>query len=385
MVTMKRCNICVIPAYPLENVQLLKDRIVIPYVCYKHFGSSMTIVTQKNGEYPYLDYFQGISLVFLPCSEKSHMQAAEQYVEQNYADIDMLFLFGARLEYIEIARIYKSLNPAGIIYLKLDANAGWMNALPLEDETYADFLYGADIVSCESRRLQSFLIKKWKRRIEYVPNGVYYPFYPSMCMCRYEEKENLILTVGRIGSAQKNSHVLLYAYAMAFPFFKENWKLVMVGSITPEFQELYDAFCKEFPEISAHIRLTGQINDRERLCSYYRKAKIFALTSQMEGGCPNVFVEAAGHGCTVITTNIDAAPDMTDNGRLGRIVDDFKDIPTYARALSGLCEDKAYLERNFYDMRTYIEEYFNDDHIAERLHILFELSGSGQNGGRVET
>ena len=55
MVTMKRCNICVIPAYPLENVQLLKDRIVIPYVCYKHFGSSMTIVTQKNGEYPYLD------------------------------------------------------------------------------------------------------------------------------------------------------------------------------------------------------------------------------------------------------------------------------------------------------------------------------------------
>lgn len=220
---MRRCNICVIPAYPLENVQLIKDRIVIPYVCYRHFGSSMVIVSQKNGEYPYLDFLQGISLCFLPCAERTHMQEAEQYVERNHAEIDMLFLFGARLEYIELARIYKTLNPGGIIYLKLDANSGWMNALPLEDEKYADFLYRADIISCESRRLQSFLYQKWKRRIEYVPNGIYFPFYPSMQTCSYEEKENMILTVGRIGSAQKDSHVLLYAFALSFPYFKEKW------------------------------------------------------------------------------------------------------------------------------------------------------------------
>lgn len=381
---MKRCNICVIPAYPLENVQLMKDRIVIPYVCYRHFGSSMVIVTQKNGEYPYLDYFQGISLYFLSCSgEQQHIQAAAQYVERSYADIDILFLFGARLEYIELANLYKTLNPKGIIYLKLDANAGWMNALPLENKKYSAFLYKADIVSCESRRLQSFLYKKWKRRIEYIPNGIYYPFYPAMRECVYEEKENIILTVGRIGSAQKDSHVLLYAFALAFPYFREPWELVMAGSVTPEFQNLFDAFCQEFPEIAAHIRLPGQITDKERLCGYYQKARIFALTSQMEG-CPNVFAEAAGFGCTVITTNIDAAGDMTDNGRLGRIVDAFGDIPAYAKALSELCADKAYLERNFYDMRTYIEEYFNDDHIAERLHILFELTDNGRNGSKSE-
>lgn len=370
---MRRCNICVIPAYPLENVQLIKDRIVIPYACYRHFGSSMVIVTQKNGEYPYLDYFEGISLYFLPCSqEQPHMKAAVRYVEANHADIDMLFLFGPRLEYIELAHRYKSLNPGGIVYLKLDANSGWMNALPLEDEGYSDFLHEADIISCESRRLQYFLYRKWKRRIEYVPNGIYYPFYPSMQESRYEEKENMILTVGRIGSAQKNSHVLLYAFALAFPYFKENWELVMIGSVTPEFQDLFHAFCAEFPQIAAHIQLTGPIVDREQLCAYYRKARIFALTSQMEGA-PNVFTEAAGYGCTVITTNIDAALDMTDYGRLGKVVDSFDDIPAYSKALSELCEDKAYLERNFYDMKKYIEEYFDYDHIAERLHILFEL------------
>lgn len=370
---MKRCNICVIPAYPLENVQLMKDRVVIPYVCYRHFGSSMVIVTEKNGEYPYLDYFEGVTLYFLPCSEElTHMQAAVQYVAKNYMDIDLLFLFGPRLEYIELAHVYKALNPNGIIYLKLDANSGWVNALPLDDEGYAHFLGTADIVSCESRKLQRFIFNKWRRRIEYIPNGIYSSFYPAMRECRYEEKENMILTVGRIGSDQKNSHVLLYAFAMSFPYFKEKWELVMVGSVTPEFRQFFDEFCREFPEIARYIRLTGHIDDREQLCTYYRKAKIFALTSYMEGGCPNVFAEAAGFGCTVITTNIDAALDVTDNGRVGRVVDTLKDIPTYAKALSELCADRKFLECNFYEIRKYVKEYFDYDRIVERLHMLFE-------------
>ena len=331
---MKRCNICVIPAYPLENVQLMKDRIMIPYVCYRHFGSSMVIVTEKNGEYPYLDYFEGVTLCFLPCSEElPHMQAAIRYVEANHREIDLLFLFGARLEYIELAHVYKTLNPKGIIYLKMDLNSGWANALPSDDEGYAEFVRMADVISCESRKLQHFIYKKWRRRIEYIPNGIYSPFYPEMKECKYEEKDNIVLTVGRIGSSQKNSHVLLYAFAMAFPYFKEKWNLVMVGSVTPEFRQLFDMFCKEFPEIARYIRLTGQINDRQQLCSYYRKAKILALTSYMEG-FPNVYTEAAGFGCTVITTNIDAASDLTDNGRVGKVVDTFSDIPAYARALS---------------------------------------------------
>lgn len=372
---MKRCNICVIPAYPLENVQLMKDRIVIPYVCYKHFGSSMVIVTQKNGEYPYLDYYDGISLTFLSCTDQmTHIQAAIQYIEANYMDIDLLFLFAPRLEYIELAQTYRRLNPNGVIYLKLDANSGWINALPLDDKDYFDFLKTADVISCESHKLQQFVYSKWRRPIEYIPNGIYYPFYPSINECRYEDKENIILTVGRIGSLQKNSHLLLYAYAMAFPYLKEKWRLVIVGSVMPEFQEIYDNFRKELPEIAAYVKLTGQINDRQTLYEYYRKSKIFALTSYMEGGAPNVFSEAAGFGCTIITTNIDTALDMTDNGRVGRIVDNFDDVKVYSKALLELCSDQTYLERNFYAIRKYVDEYFNYDRIAERLNMLFQLA-----------
>lgn len=370
---MKRYNICVIPAYPLENVQLLKDRILIPYVCYRQFGQGLTIVTQKVEEYPYLSYLEGAQLHALPCTDElPHMEAAMQYVTCHYQEIDLLFLFGARLEYAGLAAQYKALRPDGIIYLKLDINSGWANALPLDHKPYADFLDACDIISCEARRLQHLISRKWRRTIEYIPNGLYYPLYPSMAQTTYTDKENLILTVGRLGSVQKNSHVLLYAYALAYLQFTEPWDLVMIGSITPEFQEIYDTFCREFPPIAPHVRLTGSIADKALLHSYYRRAKIFALTSQMEGGSPNVYAEAAGFGCTVLTTDIDCAQDMTDGERLGKIVKDPDNIQDYAQALFALCADQAYLERNFTSMREYIRHYFDYEHIARRLGLLFE-------------
>ncbi|RKI82908.1 glycosyltransferase [bacterium 0.1xD8-71] len=374
---MKKYNICVIPAYPLENVQLLKDRVLVPYACYRHFGESLTIVTQAVEEYPYLTYLEGAQLHSLPCSESlSHMEAAIAYVSDHYKEIDLLCLFGARLEYTQLALQYKALRPEGILYLKLDINSGWANALPLDHEPYAAFLDSCDIISCEARRLQQLLCQKWRKIIEYIPNGIYYPFYPTIENTTYGDKENLILTVGRIGSVQKNSHVLLYAYALAYLHFTTPWDLVMIGSVTPEFQEIYDVFCREFPAIAPHVHLTGSITDKTQLHTYYRRAKIFALTSQMEGGSPNVYAEAAGFGCTILTTDIDCAQDMTDQERLGRIVKDPDDIHAYAQALSALCADQVYLEHNFTAVRDYIRHYFDYDHIARRLGLLIEYTAT---------
>lgn len=370
---MKINDICIVPAYPLENVQLLKDRILIPYVYSRHLGGSVTIITKKNGEYPYLECLPGLHLHFLSCPEPlSHMDAAIKYVITHAQEIPILFLFGARLEYMELAAQYKSLRPDGIIYLKLDMNSGWANALPMDEKFYAGFLRSCDIISCEVRCLQRFLSLKWRRKIAYIPNGVFYPLYPSMPSTTYADKENLILTVGRIGSIQKNSHVLLYAYALAYLQFTTPWKLVMIGSVTPEFQEIYNAFCHEFPEIAPYVHLTGNIDDKTVLHDYYRKAKIFALTSQMEGGSPNVYAEAAGFGCTILTTAIDCAQDMTDNERLGRIVTDYDDIPAYAKALSALCADESYLENNFTAIREYVRQHFDYEYIARRLGLLIE-------------
>ncbi len=372
---MNKYKMCVIPASPLENVQLLKDRVIFPYVCYRTFGESLRLVTKCTGDYPYLSYLEGADLVPLP-EDQPHMEAAVRYVSGHAGEIDLLFLFGARGEYMELTRTYKSLRPDGIIYLKLDTNIDWANALPLSHKPFADFLRNCDIISCETRRLQSLLYKKWQRPVEYIPNGVYYPLYPGASDVRFEEKENIILTVGRLGDIQKNSLLLLYAYALAFPQFDEPWDLVMVGSVTPEFQADCEDFCRRFPPLAPHVHLTGNIADKHTLHQYYRRAKIFALPSRAEGGSPNVFSEAAVYGCTVVTTGVDAAPDMTDNGRVGRISPDIEDFDGFARELAAVCLDPAYLARNFHDMRTYIKEFFDYERLAARLQILVELQAS---------
>lgn len=372
---MNKYKMCMIPAYPLENVQLLKDRVILPYVCYRAFGERLHLVTKSTGEYPYLSYLEGADLIFLP-NEQPHMEAAIRYMSDHAKDIDLLFLFGARGEYMKLAHTYKSLNPDGMIYMKLDANIDWANSFPLYDNEFSAFLQECDIISCEARHLQAFLYKKWQRPIEYIPNGVYYPLYPEAENIRYEDKENIILTVGRLGTAQKNTLLLLYAYALAFTELKEPWTLVMVGSVTPEFQSDYDDFCKRFPVLAPYIRLTGNLSDKQTLYQYYKRAKIFALPSRLEGGSPNVFSEAAIFGCTVITTGVDAADDMTDFGRVGRVVPDTEDVEGFSKALLSVCNDPDYLNRNFYEMRTYIKKFFDYEQLAERLHVLFELQFS---------
>lgn len=369
---MNKYKMCMIPAYPLENVQLLKDRVVFPYVCFRAFGESLRFVTKSTGDYPYLSYLEGAQLVTLP-EDQPHMEAAVRYITEHADEIDLLFLFGARGEYMELASVYKSRRPDGIIYLKLDVNIDWANTFPLFHKPYADFLRSCDIISCEARRLQSFLYKKWQRSVDYIPNGVYYPLYPEAVDVRFEEKENIILTVGRLGTVQKNTLLLLYAYALAFPKLKEPWELVLVGSVTPEFQADYENFCSLFPPLAPHIHLTGNITDKQTLHQYYKKAKIFALSSRWEGGSPNVFSEAAIFGCTVITTGVDAAPDMTDNGRVGRVSPDAEDFDGFSRELAALCLDSDYLARNFHEMRTYMQEFFDYERLADRLQMLVEL------------
>ncbi|MDE6404916.1 MAG: glycosyltransferase family 4 protein [Lachnospiraceae bacterium] len=369
---MNKYKMCMIPAYPLENVQLLKDRVILPYVCYRAFGESLRLVTKSTGDYPYLSYLEGADLIPLP-EDRPHMEEAVRYVSAHSGEIDLLFLFGARGEYMELAAAYKAARPDGLIYMKLDANIDWANAFPLYDNDFSAMLQSCDVISCEARHLQAFLYKKWQRPVEYIPNGVYYPLYPEAETARYEEKENIILTVGRLGTAQKNTLLLLYAYALAFAELKEPWELVLAGSFTPEFQADYDDFCRRFPPLAPHIHLTGNISDKQTLYQYYKRAKIFALPSRLEGGSPNVFSEAAIFGCTVITTGVDAADDMTDFGRVGRIVPDTEDFEGFSRALVSLCNNPDYLARNFHDMRAYMREFFDYERLAQRLHVLLEL------------
>ncbi len=64
---------------------------------------------------------------------------------------------------------------------------------------------------------------------------------------------------------------------------------------------------------------------------------------------------------------------MTDNGRVGRISLDTEDFDSFAKELAALCLNPDYLARNFHEMRSYMKEFFDYEHLAVRLQMLVQL------------
>jgi glycosyltransferase involved in cell wall biosynthesis len=62
-------------------------------------------------------------------------------------------------------------------------------------------------------------------------------------------------------------------------------------------------------------------HDRSALFELYRRAKVVCLTSRWES-FGLVLLEAMYAGCHVVTTNVGAAADITDNGGFGTLVDE---------------------------------------------------------------
>ncbi|MCL1997241.1 MAG: glycosyltransferase, partial [Turicibacter sp.] len=131
-------------------------------------------------------------------------------------------------------------------------------------------------------------------------------------------KKNIILTVGRIGTEQKNNEELVLAFSKIADKIPD-WELRMVGlvdeRIKPFMEKIWSASPPEL-RLRERIVLPGPTANRAELYKEYDQAKIFALTSLWEGA-PNVYAEALFHGCKFLTSNIDAADDMTCFGHLG--------------------------------------------------------------------
>ena len=62
----------------------------------------------------------------------------------------------------------------------------------------------------------------------------------------FEVKENLIITVGRIGTSQKNTEMLLNAVKQ---IEWNDWKLCLIGTIEPDFQSTITRFFAEYPQL----------------------------------------------------------------------------------------------------------------------------------------
>lgn len=133
------------------------------------------------------------------------------------------------------------------------------------------------------------------------------------------EKENIVLTVGRLISTKHHDR-LIKIFRQANP---GSWKLVIVGG--DALKEKGMAHLKriiENCEMEDKVILTGVVADVD---AYFMKSKIFAFTSSSEG-FPNVIGEAMSAGLPVISYDCVAGPsDMIDHENTGFLISLFDD------------------------------------------------------------
>ncbi len=176
-----------------------------------------------------------------------------------------------------------------------------------------------------------------------------------------EDKENIVLTVGRLIPTKHTDELIQLFVRLNRP----GWKLIIVGGDAQR-QNLMVELEKLVAKLGAgdRVELAGTRSDVD---SYYQKSKIFAFTSSSEG-FPNVVGEAMSAGLPVVSFDCVAGPsEMMEDGENGFLVDLF-DYDTFAERLALLMEDAELCDRLGRQARKSIKQRFSVEAIGEQFY-----------------
>lgn len=346
-----------------SNVELLKDCGLIPYLLYKNHGCDVTMVGAPMEDYSNLKYIEGVHLEFLPDGTQ---KSKDDYIRREAKNIDVLLLRGIYPDYLPVVQLYKRYNPKGRVYLPLDANSAYMDRILWQKPFIKEFMEQCDVICTSGIAMQRHLNEKWPWVIEHIPNGFYH-FSDRDWNPEFEKKKNIILTVGRLGTEQKATHVLLEAFAAAADQIPD-WELHLVGSVEEDFNQYLEQFWGRFPELKKRIYFLGQIADKEALYDKYLEAKIFALTSSWEGGTPNAVAEALYAGDVIAVTKIDEYEEATDYGRCGMAAG-VGDVAGIQAILTKLCNSERLDEMSRHAYK-YAREHYDMERIVKKVYYL---------------
>jgi len=355
------------------NVHLAKDVGMIPYVLHQHFGYDSTLASYQNGEYLTLNHeLIGLKQLFIQKAFRNELLDVLLFLLINSRKFDVLNVYHLVRNSWVSGLFFKviTLN-RGKVFLKLDVDDRLFNYQPkgLKKKIF-DFIFSKiDLISVESSTYTTYLNENNKlgQSISLIPNGFYN--YGVQQTTAFADKENLIITVGRVGSHQKATEVLCDAF-VSFAESNKEWRMEVIGPIEKDFQNYILRFHENHPALSARVTFVGEITDRETLYHYYKRAKIFALTSRWEG-FPIVFPEAIHHGCYVIATNLPAAQDITGNGQYGKLFP-VDDVESLTLALEEACQNQDKLALNCQQVQIFASRKFSWVSICSQINNLLK-------------
>jgi GalNAc-alpha-(1->4)-GalNAc-alpha-(1->3)-diNAcBac-PP-undecaprenol alpha-1,4-N-acetyl-D-galactosaminyltransferase len=335
-----------------------KDMFLVPKYLSDYLGANGEIVYpiwKENSEFE--SEYRGVKLTPIRSLSKYYCTIWNEkemawWLIKNAKKIDVLCLFWLNHRNIVFAKIYKVLNPLGICYVKGDlGNTDFSKTSNRGVKFYFKnfFTKAVDIYSVETEAnyneiLNGALGDHLSKSTVFMSNGFDIDLFEKFNITKREfiEKENLLITVGRLGTIQKNNEMMLCALDGVD---MKDWKFMLVGDIDEQFLDIFNDFILRNPDKKNKVILLGSIYEREKLFDLYNKSKVFLLTSNWEG-MANVFPESLAFGNYIITTDVSAAIEISDNGKLGKVIA-AGDIDSLRVALGDVFDSKVNLEKNY--------------------------------------
>lgn len=385
-----------------ENIHLTKDVGMIGYILHRDFGYDSYILCNKNGDYPSLKTeVPGLKLLFMNTKRNTFIEKLIQFTNKRnpvlagrireisnilyslptmfgYSkNIDVFQLYHFKVETIIMALIYRVLNKKGIIYVKLDMNEN--NVKECEEHrkkhpiVYAILqqlikLSSVNFFSIENKELQQRVItghpvlKTFKDRIYYLPNGLDIERLLPL-RNNYDEKENIILHVGRIGSYAKGSEIILESFSNISREFP-TWKLILIGNIEDSFKEHLTAYTDD-RYLKDKLFCIDFITSKEKLYDFYAKSRVLAFPSRYES-FGLVAVEAGFFGNVIVGTDILPTREITNNGTFGYLCP-VEDVDCFTRTLRYALSHEEELRDKSNQSSEFIKNSFDWHKICEEL------------------
>lgn len=384
-----------------KNIELYKDVGLVPYYLSDRYMIKSDIIYSNEKKIEIVEKFRNIKLKELKyynfgkvIKKIDKFKIFEnisfyRYLLKEAKRINYLMLFHLTLDKFFLILFYKFINKKGKVYLKLDIrsdsikfyNQNFKNIFrKIQKKILQNILKKVNLISCETKECFDEIRQKGLCNLDifdklaYIPNGFdeEYLIENNIKVKKFEEKENIMITVGRIGTEPKNNEMLL---KVIDKMNLKDWKIYIIDPYTEEFKEYYDDFIKNDPDKKSKVILVGNIEDKNLLYDYYNRAKVFLFTSRWES-FGIVLVEALRFGNYIITTDVGGAKDITNNGEIG-VVTEIENEEQYKKEILKVINEEINLKEKYNQSLKWSEEKFLWNNIVK--HEKFKEFFTGEN------
>lgn len=215
---------------------------------------------------------------------------------------------------------------------ELFKNGGWELRLLKKVMASADKVIVMDKKSYDTLQLNGY------SNIENVPNPISHETMEIIVRCSTKKIPRTILFAGHVVPTKGVEELVLACRNIP------DIRLTVLGAVTPDYKQHLLSIAGD--DCDRWLKINGEA-DYETTIAGMCESSVFALPSYTEG-FPNVILESMACGCSIVSTNVGAIPQMLDVDNKGKecgIVVPPKDISLLQSSLERMLTDTDFTER----------------------------------------